>query len=79
MVELALKNLFQKFISFVAWASAVAVDEKELPAFDGLDGRFAVQLNPQLVMQIAEAPEVVIADKHVYGNARIGELGQFTL
>ena len=42
LVELAFKHFLQELVAFVAWPSAVTVDQKELLAFDGLDDRFTV-------------------------------------
>ena len=44
LVELALKHLFQELVAFVSWPSAIAVDQKEFLAFDGLDDRLTVHL-----------------------------------
>ena len=79
LVELTFKHFFQELVAFVAGAASVAVDEEELLSFDGLDDGFTVQLNPQLVMQISEAPKVVVADEQMHRNACISELGQLAL
>ena len=50
LVELAFKHLLQKLVALVARTSAVAVDQKELLAFDGLDDRFTVQLDAQFIV-----------------------------
>ena len=79
LVEITFKDLLQKFVAVVSWTSAIAVDQKELLAFDGLDDRLAMHLKPQFVVQVTETPKVVVADEHVHRNARIGELGQLAL
>ena len=79
LVRLELEHFFQELVATVAGTSAVAVDQKELLAFDGLDDRFTMQFNAQFVMQIAKTPQIVVADEQMDGNARIGELGQLAL
>ena len=79
LVEFAFKHTFQELVAFVARSFAVAVDEEEFLAFDGFDDGLAMQFDADFIMQIAEAPQVVVADEQVYRDARIGELGQFAL
>ena len=50
LVELALKHFFQELVAIVSWPLAIAVDQKELLAFDVLDNGLAVHLKPKLVM-----------------------------
>ena len=79
LVELALKHFFQKLVAFVAWPSAIAVDKEKLLTLDSLDDRLTVHLKSDFIVQVAETPKVVVADEHVNGDARIGELGQLAL
>ena len=79
LIELTFKDLLQKFVAVVSWTSAIAMDQKELLAFNRLDDRLAVHLKTQFVVQVTETPKVVVADEHVHRNARIGKLSQLAL
>ena len=50
LVELTFEHLFQEFVALVPRTSSITVDQKELLAFDGLDDRFAVQLDTQFIV-----------------------------
>ena len=55
------------------------MDQKKLLALQGHHLWIAVQLNAQLVMQIAKAPQIVVADEQMHRDAGIGKLGQLAL
>ena len=79
LVDLVRKYLLQELVAFVAGPIAVAVDHKELLAFQNKDLWLTVELDAQLVVEVAKAPQVVVADEHVDGDAGIGKLGQLAL
>ena len=79
LVDLVRKYLLQELVAFVAGPIAVAVDHKELLAFQNKDLWLTVELDAQLVVEIAEAPQVVVADEQMDGDAAIGKLGQLAL
>ena len=77
LIDLALENPFNEFITFVTGPHAIAMGKEKTFAVKFADHRFSVQLHPNLRFQVIEGPHVVVATEKVNRNAGINNFCQF--
>lgn len=71
------EHLFHSLVAFVVWPEAVAVTNKKSFSVYLAPNRLFENRYPELLLKVAEHPQIVIARESKNGHASIAQLGQF--
>src|SRR5690554_1763765 len=76
--ELAVKHLSKETKRTGVIAQAVTMSQEELFVVNGGDKRFEVENHATLFSEVIGEPHIVVSDKEMHLNARVGQLAQLT-
>lgn len=77
LVDAVPEDLSDELVAFVSLAESVAMGKEKPASFNVLDNMIGIDGHIQLLFEVAECPDIVVAAEEVYGDAAVGDGGQF--